>query len=75
MKQTAIKLDKTTLDAIQHQIQVAVFWIFANFTVFSRDSCDLEKYTSILARPIGPNSEEADAKGKTKAIEIQWRRI
>ena len=71
MKQTAIKLDKTTLDAIQHQIQVAVCLIFANFTIFSRYRCSLKKYTSILARPIVPNSEEADAKGKTKAIEIQ----
>ena len=35
VKQTAIKLDKTTLDAIQHQIQVAVCVFFSNLTVFS----------------------------------------
>ena len=34
VKQTAIKLDKTTLDAIQHQIQVAVRNFFSNSTIF-----------------------------------------
>ena len=71
VKQTAIKLDKTTLDAIQHQIQVAVCVFFTYPTVFFRSFFLTVGKLRILARPIVPDSEETDAKGKTKAIEIQ----